>query len=64
MDVTISYAHIQDNLILLVNYYASNDESTQVQTLSEMCDIIDKMVPEQDMTIAWGWDFHLLVGRA
>ena len=27
----ILHAHIQDNRILLVNYYAPNDESTQVQ---------------------------------
>ena len=53
----ILYAHIQDNPILLVNHYARNDESTQVQPLSEICDIIDKMELEQDMTIVWGRGF-------
>ena len=55
----IFYAHIQDNPILLVNYHASNDESTQVQTLSETCDLIDRLELEQDMTIVWGGDFNL-----
>ena len=55
----ILFAYIQDNPILLVNYYAPNDESTQVQILSEICDIIDKMELEQDMTIVWGGDFKL-----
>ena len=55
----ILHAHIQDNPILLVNYYAPNDESTQVQALSEICDIIDRMELEQDMTIVWGGDFNL-----
>ena len=56
----ILHAHIQDNPILFVNYYAPpNDESTQVQTLSETCDIIDKMELEQDMTIVWGGNFNL-----
>ena len=58
MDVTLSYMQIF-NSILLVNYYAPNYGSTQVQTLSEICDIIDKMGLEQDMTIVWGGDFHL-----
>ena len=49
----ILHAHIKDNPILLANYYAPSDESTQVQTLSEICDIIDKMELEQDMTIVW-----------
>ena len=40
-------------------YYAPNDESTQVQALSEICDIIDRMELERDMTIVWGGDFNL-----
>ena len=55
----ILYANIQGNPILLVNYHAPNDESNQVQTLSEVCDIIDKIELEQDMTIVWGGDFNL-----
>ena len=55
----VLYVHVQDNPILLVNYYAANDESSQVQTLSEICDIIDKMELEQDMKIVWGGDFNL-----
>ena len=55
----ILYAHLQDNLILLVSNYAPNDESTQVQTLSEISDIIDKMELEQDLMIVWEGDFNL-----
>ena len=49
----ILHAHIQDNPILLVNYYTANDESTQVQVLSEICDIIDRMELEQDSSASW-----------
>ena len=55
----ILYVQIQDNPILLINYYAANDESTQVQTLSEISDVIDKMELEQDLTTVWGGDFNL-----
>ena len=57
----ILHTHIQDNPILLFNYYAPNDENTQVQTLSEICHIIDTMELEQDVTIVWGGDFNLFL---
>ena len=52
MDVTLSFMHrfktIQFFLLI-----------TQVQTLSEISDIIDKMELEQDLTTLWGGDFNL-----
>ena len=39
----ILYAYIQDKPFLLVNYYAPNDEGGQVQTLSEIDSIINKI---------------------
>ena len=39
----IMYAYVQDKPFLLVNYYAPNDEGGQVQTLSEINNIIDKI---------------------
>ena len=61
MDGTLSYMHIFKTVqfSLLITMHQPNDEITQVQTLSEICDIIDKMELEQEMTIVWGGDFDL-----
>ena len=58
MDVTLSYMRIFKTIqiSLLITMLVPNDESTQVQTLSEVCDIIDKMELEQDTTIVWVGD--------
>ena len=50
----IMYAYVQDKLFLLVNYYSPNDEGGQVQTLSEINNIIDKMGIEINTSIVWG----------
>ena len=50
----ILYAYIQDKPFLLVNYYAPNDEGEQVQTLSEISSIIDKIGIEINTSIIWG----------
>ena len=55
----ILYAQIQDNPILIY-YYTPNDESIQVQSLSEISDIIDKVELEQDLTTVWRGDIKLL----
>ena len=54
------YAYIQDKPFLLVNYYPPNDEGGQVQTLSEINSIIDKIGIEINTSIIWlGGDFNL-----
>ena len=50
----IMYAYVQDKPFLLVNYYAPNDEGGQVQTLSEINNIIDKIGIEINTSIIWG----------
>ena len=50
----ILYAYIQDKPFLLVNYYVPNDERGQVQTLSEINSIIDKIGIEINTSIIGG----------
>ena len=50
----ILYAYIQDKSFLLVNYYAPNDKGGQVQTLSEINSIIDKIGIGINTSIIWG----------
>ena len=50
----IMYAYVQDKPFLLVNYYAPNDEGGQVQTLSEINNIIDKIEIKINTSIIWG----------
>ena len=52
----ILYVYIRDKPFLLVNYYAPNDEGGQVQTLSEINSIIDKINIEISTSIIWGGD--------
>ena len=47
-------AYIQDKPFLLVNYNAPNVEGGQVQTLSEINSIIDKICIEINTSIIWG----------
>ena len=55
----ILYAYIQNKPILLDNYQAPSDEGGQVQTLSEMNSIIDKIGFEINTSMIWGRDFSL-----
>ena len=57
----ILHAYIQDKPFLLVNYHAPNDEGDQVQTLSEINSIIDKIGIEINTSIigGGGGDFNL-----
>ena len=50
----ILYAYIQDKPFLLVNYYAPNDEGGQLQILSEINSIIDKIGIEINTSIIGG----------
>ena len=54
----ILQAKIQDSSILLINYYAPNMEGTQITLLSEINDVINNLVLEEDTTILWGGDFN------
>ena len=53
-------ATIQNKPIVLVNYYAPNDEGSQIKTLSVMNEIINQLELDPDTAIVWGRDFNLI----
>ena len=50
----ILQAKIQDSSIILINYYAPNVEEPQITVFSEINDIINNIILEEDTTILWG----------
>ena len=50
---------IQDKPFILVNYYAPNEEGTQIPVLSKINEIIQNLKTEEDTTIIWGGDFNI-----
>ena len=46
-------ATIQNKPIVLVNYYAPNDEGYQIKTLSMMNEIINQLEVDPDTAIVW-----------
>ena len=50
-------AKIQDNPVILVNYHAPNEEGAQVQVLSEVNSILDKLVLKPNSAFIWGETF-------
>ena len=53
-------AIIQNKPIVLVNFYAPNDEGSQIKTLSVMNEIINQLELDPDTAIVWGEDFNLI----
>ena len=49
---------IQGSLIILINYYTPNKEGKQVQILTEIRDILEKMELVEDTKLIWGGDFN------
>ena len=49
---------IQSSPIILINYYAPNEEGQQVKILTEISDILEKMELEEDTQLMWGKDFN------
>ena len=49
---------IQSSPIILINYYAPNEERQQVQVFTEISDILEKMELEEDTQLIWGGDFN------
>ena len=49
---------IQSSPIILINYYAPNEEGQQVQILTEISDILEKIELEEDSQLIWGGDFN------
>ena len=57
-------AIVQDSPVILINYYAPNDESSQVRVLQEINRIVTGLDLEQSRSIIWGegggGDFNLI----
>ena len=49
---------IQSSPFILINYYAPNEEGQQVQILTEISEILEKMELEEDTQLIWGGDFN------
>ena len=49
---------IQSSSFILINYYAPNKKGQQVQILTEISDILEKMELEEDTQLIWGGDFN------
>ena len=49
---------LQSSPIILINYYAPNEEGQQVQILTEISDILEKMESEEDTQLIWGGDLN------
>ena len=47
----IFQAKIQDSSVILINYYAPYVEGAQITVLSEVNDIINNLILEEDTTI-------------
>ena len=47
-------AIVQDSPVILINYYAPNDESSQVRVLQEINRIVTGLDLEQSTFIIWG----------
>ena len=54
----ILIVEILSSSLILINYYATNEEGQQVQILTEIRDILEKMKLEEDTQLIRGGDFN------
>ena len=45
---------IQEETYVLINYYANNDQAGQVKTLTELCDLLEKIEFKENTKVIWG----------
>ena len=45
---------IQEEPYVLINYYANNDQAGQVKTLTELCDLLEKIEFKENTKVIWG----------
>ena len=50
---------IDNNPVILVNYYAPNVEPEQLKVLDELAHIFNQLQTSENTTIIWGGDFNL-----
>ena len=58
--IVLVEATIDDTVFVLINIYNVNTESEQLQTLSELVSIIDKVKDIQSKNIVLGGDFNVI----
>ena len=74
LNYKVIFSHLNDNgryvifkveiqilPIILINYYAPNEEGQQVQILTEISEILEKMELEEDSQLIWGGDLTPLI---
>ena len=49
---------IDKNPVILVNYYAPNVETDQLEVLDELAHIFDQLQISKNTTFIWGRDFN------
>ena len=51
---------LNNSLVVLVNYYALNQEAEQLKVLDRLTHIFDQLDIEEDTTFIWGGEFNMI----
>ena len=51
---------IEDSPVVLINYYAPNEEKDQLKVLDDLNHILDNIDISEDTVLVWGGDFNLI----
>ena len=51
---------IEDSPVVLINYYAPNQEKDQLKVLDDLNHILDNIDISEDTVLVWGGDFNLI----
>ena len=51
---------IQNSYLVFANYYAPNDENSQIKVLNEISNHLDTIISNQSTEFVWGGDFNVL----
>ena len=51
---------IEDSPVVLINYYAPNEERDQLKVLNDLNHIVDNTDISEDTVLVWGGDFNLI----
>ena len=51
---------IEDSPVVLINYYAPNEEEDQLKVLDDLNHILDNIDISEDTVLVWDGDFNLI----
>ena len=51
---------IEDSPVVLINYYAPNEEKDQLKVLDDLNHILDNIDISEDTVLVWGGDFNVI----